>query len=120
MNEFFTKTYGRYLIDFKKDNKSVHFFYSPDDKIYKSVGVAAGFEKQALSLSFRVALTSIQNLGFYLLDEIDSSAEDENSLNVFENLLNEEYEQIICVTHKEVSKEYLVNEKEAEVFEMVS
>jgi exonuclease SbcC len=120
MNEFFTKTYGRYLIDFKKDNKSVHFFYSPDDKIYKSVGVAAGFEKQALSLSFRVALTSIQNLGFYLLDEIDSSAEDENSLNVFENLLNEEYEQIICVTHKEVSKEYLMNEKEAEVFEMVS
>lgn len=120
MNEFFTKSYGRYQVDFKKDNKSVHFFYTPDSKVYKSVGVASGFERQALSLSFRVSLNSIQNLGFYLLDEIESSAEDENSLNLFENLLNEEFEQIICVTHKEPTKEYLINQKEAEVFEMVS
>jgi exonuclease SbcC len=120
MNEFFTKSYGRYQVDFKKDNKSVHFFYTPDSKVYKSVGVASGFERQALSLSFRVSLNSIQNLGFYLLDEIESSAEDENSLSLFENLLNEEFEQIICVTHKEPTKEYLINQKEAEVFEMVS
>jgi hypothetical protein len=120
MNLFFNKVYGRYDIDFRRDSKSVQFFYSPDKIIYKPVGVAAGFEKQLISMGFRIATSNMQNTRFYLLDEADSSAEDENSLLMYETLLAEDIEQLICVTHKEVTKEYLVNEKNGKLFQMVA
>lgn len=121
MNEFFQKVYPKYNVVFKQDKKSIEFFYGefdlPEEK-YSPAGLASGFEKQLLALSFRFALCTLQNLGIFVLDEIDSDAELENSMSLYRNLLQQNiFEQIHCITHRPETIEMLVNEFQAQVFE---
>lgn len=119
MNEFFQKTYGRYYVDFKQDKNSVEFFYSPDNEKYYSVSMASGFEKQLLAISFRLALCNMQNLNFLILDEIDSDASDENSMNLYSNILDQaEVDQVFIVTHHLTTQEMLINDYNAKVIEL--
>jgi len=113
MNSFFQKCYPKYSVYFKQtENKNSIDFYYTDNDIGKisSASLCSGFEKQLLSIAFRVALASITGLGFLILDEVDSDASTENSISLYSNLIESElFEQIICITHKEATKEYLVN-----------
>ena len=113
MNSFFQKCYPKYSVYFKQtENKNSIDFYYTDNDIEKiiSASLCSGFEKQLLSIAFRVALASITGLGFLILDEVDSDASTENSISLYSNLIDSElFEQIICITHKEATKEYLVN-----------
>lgn len=116
MNEFFQKSYGKYHISFKQDKKSVDFFYSDGTKL-ASVMVASGFEKQSISVAFRVALCSMQDLGLLALDEIDSDAPASKSMELYKVLLNEgTFEQYFCISHKSETQELLVNEFYAKAF----
>jgi len=114
MNNYFQKTYGRFNVDLRKDNKSIDFFYSPREGIQKPVSMSSGFEKASLALSFRVALMKFQENCLPMFDEIDSDASDKNSNNMYEHLLDYDgFDQIFCITHKQNTIDYLINEKNA-------
>jgi DNA repair exonuclease SbcCD ATPase subunit len=109
MNDFFNKAYNKYNITFKQDKNSIEFYY--EDKQYKiptPVVMASGFEKDVIALANRMALLSLQNLGIFIVDEIDSQAGDENGSRLFSLLLEEkQLNQLIVVSHNEVTKELL-------------
>jgi len=119
MNDFFQRVHGEYLINFMQSKNSVNFFYSPKSEIVKPVILSSGMERQLLALAFRVALCSMQNLGFIILDEADESGSSNNSIKLFRNLLElPEFQQILIITHKEGTINYLVNEHNADVFRL--
>jgi DNA repair exonuclease SbcCD ATPase subunit len=114
MNNYFQKTYGKFNVDLRKDNKSIDFFYSPREGIQKPVSMSSGFEKASLALSFRVALMKFQENCLPMFDEIDSDASDKNSNTMYEHLLDYDgFDQIFCITHKQNTIDYLINEKNA-------
>ena len=103
MNNFFQRCYSRYTVYFRQteSKNSIDFFYT--DKVGKivSASLCSGFEKQLLSIAFRVALASITGLGFLVLDEIDSDASEENSIKLYSNLIHSSlFSQIVCISHK--------------------
>jgi len=119
MNSIFSRSYGRYNVTLERDNKGVDFLYSSPGKKVTPVVLASGYEKQALSISFRFALSYLQNLGLFLFDEIDSDSSEENSLRLFKVILNEpSIEQMFIITHKENTKEYLKNLNECKMIEI--
>lgn len=117
MNNFFQKCYNKYSVYFKQteNKKSIDFYYTDalSERI-TSASLCSGFEKQLLSIAFRVALASITGLGFLILDEIDSDASDENSKALYSNLLESKlFSQIICITHHKETKHVLINDYQA-------
>jgi DNA repair exonuclease SbcCD ATPase subunit len=117
LNDFFFRTYSKYSIYLKRDKKSVEFFYSPDKgNILSAVGTASGFEKQLLAIAFRIALSNLHNLGFLILDEIDESAENSNSIELYKNIMEMEFNQLFIVTHKESTIDFLLNDYKAKIF----
>lgn len=124
MNLFFQKCYPKYEVFFRQteNKKSIDFFYTngENERIY-SASLCSGFEKQLLAMSFRVALASITKVGFIILDEIDSDASIHHSQNLYSNLIDSNlFNQVICITHKEETKEMLINEYNAKLIEMES
>lgn len=119
MNLFFQKAYSKYYITFQQSKKSLDFFYGYKDMIQAPVEMASGYEKEVLSIAFRIALSSLQNLGLMSLDEIDSFASDEKSVQLFQTLFNESnIEQFFIITHNEMSKEMIKNDFDANVYEL--
>jgi exonuclease SbcC len=122
MNEFFQKCYPRYVTYFSQtdDKKSIDFFYGDNEEdIVAPASLCSGFEKQLLSVSFRVALASITGIGFLVLDEVDSDASSENSKHLYSNLVSSDlFTQIIAITHKDETKDMLVNEYSANMIEL--
>lgn len=113
MNEIFQKAYGRYSITLQRDNKGVDFFYSDCVNPITSVNMASGFEKQLLSMSFRMALSYLHNLNVFIFDETDSEGSEDNSLKLFNIIFNEmKNGQFFLISHKESVKNYLMNEKD--------
>jgi len=118
MNELFARAYGRYKVTLTRDSKGVDFYYSSEDKdILTTIDLASGYEKQLLSVSFRLALATLHKLGIFIFDEIDSDSSEENSLRLYKTILSQKYSQIFCVTHKEMTKEYLQQIPYCTVFE---
>jgi len=122
MNTFFQKCYPKYSVYFKQtENKNSIDFYYTDNEIGKisSASLCSGFEKQLLSIAFRVSLASITGIGFLILDEVDSDASTENSISLYCNLIESKlFNQIIFITHKEATKEYLVNNYNIQVLQL--
>lgn len=121
MNNFFQRCYSRYTVYFRQteSKNSIDFFYT--DKVGKivSASLCSGFEKQLLSIAFRVALASITGLGFLVLDEIDSDASEENSIKLYSNLIDSNlFSQIICISHKAETKQYLLNNHQTNLIEL--
>jgi len=109
MNRFFSKTYNKYEISFENDGKSIEFFYGFDG-IKAPINKASGYERQLIGLSFRLAILRLMNSNFFVGDEIDSNSADERSLDLYENILNEDYiTQFINITHKSGTQEFLGN-----------
>lgn len=125
MNVFFQKCYPKYEVFFRQasNKKSIEFFYtngSDSERVY-SASLCSGFEKQLLAMAFRVALASITKVGFLILDEIDSDASEQNSINLYSNLIESKlFNQLICITHKEETKSILMNNYNTRLIEMVS
>lgn len=118
MNELFSKSYGKYYITLNRDSKGIDFYYSSfENNILTPVGLASGYEKQLLSVSFRMALANLHKFGIFIFDEIDSDSMEDNSLKLFKIILTQNYKQLFIATHKENTKEYLQSLQECSVFE---
>lgn len=115
LNFFFQKVYNKYFIDFRKDKDSVDFLYSPDQVKYKPVRLASGFERVLLAMAFRVALMHMTGLGLLSLDEIDADADDDNSIELYQNLLAVPFNQMFCITHRKSTIEFLENDHGAQI-----
>jgi DNA repair exonuclease SbcCD ATPase subunit len=115
MNEYFSRSYGKYSIAIKGDSSQVDFTYSNGKTIAPLIR-ASGQERDVFGIAFRIALNKLQSTNFFLGDEIDDSASIENSIRMLSNLLNEGYEQVWLVSHKETTKEILMNEFNAKLF----
>jgi exonuclease SbcC len=122
MNELFLKIYYKqYNIQFKQDKTSIDFFYQdyvvPD--CVSPIDVAGGFEQQAISLAFRIALTILSGTRILVLDEADSDSSNEHSIRLFNTILDLDcFDQIFIVTHKKSTQEFLENDWHATVFKM--
>ena len=69
------------------------------------------FDKELLALS------SLQDLGLFIVDEVDSNASTEKSLALYENLLNEEsIGQFFIITHNDETKEFIGNQQGSKIF----
>ena len=109
MNDFFNKSYGKFQIDLVADGKTVDFVYTEDGENYLNVASASGFEKEIISYAFRSALNSMGNLGFMITDEIDSFSSEDNSLRLYETILQDGFEQLFSISHYPETKEYLIH-----------
>jgi chromosome segregation ATPase len=118
LNFFFQRVYNRYFIDFRKDKNSVDFLYSPDNKNFRSVGMASGFERVLLAMAFRVALMNMTGLGLLSLDEVDADADEDNSIELYQNLLQVPFNQMFCVTHRKSTVEFLENDYGAQIISL--
>jgi DNA repair exonuclease SbcCD ATPase subunit len=121
MNNFFQKCYSRYTVYFRQteSKNSIDFFYNDINGKGGSASLCSGFEKQLLSVAFRVALASITGIGFLILDEIDSDASEENSISLYSNLIDSNlFSQIISISHKNDTKEYLLNNYQTKLIEL--
>lgn len=121
MNNFFQKCYSRYTVFFRQteSKNSIDFFYTDKEGQGGSASLCSGFEKQLLSVAFRVALASITGIGFLILDEIDSDASEENSINLYSNLIDSNlFSQVIGISHKSDTKEYLLNNYQLKLIEL--
>ena len=119
MNDFFSSAYGKYSITFTQDKNSIDFYYSDGENI-SPCSMASGFEKSCLAIAFRIALSSLNNLGLMILDEIDSDASGERSLQLFESILeNMGNTQFFIITHNEDTKEFLLQQNGSREFNVV-
>lgn len=117
MADFFSKAYNKYEISFSQDKNSIDFFYGEEGGQLSPVSMASGFERSLLALSFRVALASLQDLGIFILDEVDSDASVSNSMLFYETLINNLTDsQIFSITHCEDTKEYILQQKGSKSF----
>jgi DNA repair exonuclease SbcCD ATPase subunit len=121
MNSFFQKCYSRYTVYFRQteSKNSIDFYYTDKNGKGGSASLCSGFEKQLLSIAFRVALASITGIGFLILDEIDSDASEDNSISLYSNLIDSNlFSQIICISHKNDTKEHLLNNYQTKLIEL--
>ena len=109
INNFIQTIFPEMEVRLFQNKQGVEFFYTPErSKIKKWVKEnllnaknASGFEKAALSMSFKVALLKAYDIPFAFLDEVDSAADDENSENMFKAIItNSIFEQLFIISHK--------------------
>ena len=68
--------------------------------------MASGFEKDLLSLAFKVALCKLYNLSFAFFDEADGHSSDKNAEKLFKSLFtNGLFEQVFLISHKSTVKD---------------
>lgn len=117
INEFLSKVYPHYEIEVVESKNSLRVLYGPEKS---DVKLASGFEQQIFSFAWKYALGKIQNYGLLILDEVDSTASEENSEKFYSTLAKMEayFEQIFIVTHKQGIKDLLANDFKADVFEV--
>lgn len=118
LNEFFSVMNPDYQVFLKRDKKNLEFTYTDSTGVISPVEMLSGMESQMMALGFRVALTSIQDFGIFVLDEADSWGDDTNSKLMFDNFLQLPFEQVFIVSHHMDTVEHLVNEHGAIHVEM--
>jgi len=113
-NEFLQQVYPKYSLAFKESKSSLAVTYNEG----VDVKLASGFEKQVFSFAYKYALGKIQNYNILFLDEVDSAASEENSRLFYETLakMKSFFTQIFIITHKQDTKDLLVNDFDASVY----
>lgn len=120
MNEFFSQAYGKYSITFSQDKNSIDFFYS-DGEAISPCSMASGHEQKVLAIAFRIALSSLNNLGLMIFDEIDDAGSSEKGLQLYESILsNMNSSQIFAISHCEEVKEYILQQNGSKEFNVVN
>jgi len=103
INRFISEVKSSFPIKLSSDKKGITFMYSPlNNGIWAKVSNASGFESELISLAFQSSLAKMFNIEVMILDEVDSSADIENSKK-FYTLLSKlkDFQQVIVITHKE-------------------
>lgn len=119
MNNLFTKIHSQYEVSIQQEKKNLEFFYNKGDGINRPILMASGFERQIISLSFKLALTVLSGLGILFLDETDSDADESNSIVFYNTLLESNVlDQVFIVSHKPETVRHLINNFNARCFYM--
>jgi DNA repair exonuclease SbcCD ATPase subunit len=111
INEFLRVVFPQLSVELVQSKREgLEFLYTKAGGNKRTVKLASGFEKEALSVAFRAALCQSYNLGFIVLDECDSMANDNSSELMFDNLVSSElFNQMFVISHKNEIKEVLRN-----------
>ncbi len=101
INKFLNVVFPDMVVEMQQERKGVSFFYSFNSTGKRAtIKMASGFEKQLLSLSFKVALSKAYGLSSLFLDEVDSFSSQENSRKLYEALLTTGmFDQIFLISH---------------------
>ena len=119
VNDFLVETYeGRYDVKIKEAKNSLQIVYGPNEQ---DVSLASDYERQVFSIAYKYALSKLNDLGFIILDEVDSFAEDKNSIILYDTIgkMQDLYQQVFVITHKEETKDILSSDYNANVFELI-
>lgn len=120
VNDFLVETYeGRYEVKIKEAKNSLQLVYGPNEQ---DVSLASDYERQVFSIAYKYALSKLNDLGFIILDEVDSFAEDKNSIILYDTIgkMKDLYKQVFVITHKEETKDILSSDYNADVFELLN
>ncbi len=120
INKFFTTVYSKYIIDIQSNEKGdgIDILFDNGIKV-RNINLASGSEKQICATALRFALCKLQNIGLYIGDEIDSNADTENSEKLLEEIYNnQDFEQIILISHNVATKESLTNISDCAIIEL--
>lgn len=119
MNKFFQRAFKHLHVYLDQVKQNVTFMYCGEEGVKTPVSLAGGYERELLSVAFCRSLCNMQNLGLMMLDEADSAANETRSMQLYRLLLQDKgIDQLVCVTHKEPTKEMLKNEAGAYVISM--
>lgn len=106
INNFITSVMPGMVVRLFQSRSGVEFFYSPkgtpeDINDWISTKMSSGFERELLSVAWRVALARAYKLQILLLDEIDSAANPVSSERMYKELANiSGFKQLIIISHK--------------------
>lgn len=113
MNAFISKAFPNMRISLMQTAQGVDIKYIPDiqeNDIMLSTKMASGFQKEIISVAFRVALCRIYNLSFSFFDEIESFGSEANSAIIFDEILSSGiFEQTFIITQKLSTQEHIMN-----------
>ena len=113
MNYLLANTMDGLEVDLYQDKKGIYFKYKTKESDFMNTKLASGFETAALNIAFKCSIAKAYNSGILILDEPDSNATDESSINMLKTILTalDEFEQIFLITHKEEAIEFLKGNK---------
>ena len=110
MNNFVHVVFPNMIIRLYQNRAGIEFFYTDSTNTKKeemsNAKMASGFEKDLLSLAFKVALCKLYNLSFAFFDEADGHSSDKNAEKLFKSLFtNGLFEQVFLISHKSIVKD---------------
>jgi DNA repair exonuclease SbcCD ATPase subunit len=120
MNDFIHGIFPDYEVRLESSKKGTDFFYTktkslPENATNKWITsrMSSGFERAALTMSFKYALCKMYGLSFILLDECDKNADDESSEKLFDAITGDSlFDQLFVVSHKRTLCQYLLDNVE--------
>lgn len=119
MNSLIHACFPNIEIGLSQTKRGVEFIYKPDNqkKIEKSSSMASGFQKELISLAFRLALCKIYNLSFSFFDEIDSQSSEKNSEIVYKYILDLNlFNQIFIISQRRSTIDYIYSNYDVSVY----
>lgn len=112
MNNFIQTIFPHVKVSVIQLKKGIGIYYYPNTQIDKCISskMASGFQKELISLAFRVALCKMYNMSFSFFDEIDSSSSQKNSESVVEYLFGSSmFSQLFIITQKDMTRDYIIS-----------
>ena len=110
INGFVQTIFDKYQVFFDVTKKGCEFLYTKDLNVKEqkfknnhllNAKMSSGFEKALLTMSFKTALLKSYGINIFIGDEIDGAADEDSSLQLFSNLLNNSYfDQVFLISHK--------------------
>lgn len=100
-------------------NKGVEIIFRPDNRqnIEKNSIMASGFQKELISVAFRLALCKLYGLSFSFFDEIDSQSSEENSEILYNYILSLNlFEQIFIISQRKSTIDFIYNNYDVSVY----
>ena len=117
INEFIDSIKSNLRVKLLKTKKGVELYVTPNNASsdkpseWSTIKMCSGFEKDLISLAFKIALARAYNLRILILDEIDSAATSENSGRLFSLIAKiTDFDSVIVVSHKDSVRNILVEE----------
>lgn len=117
INEFIDSIKANLKVKLLKTKKGVELYVTPNSAStdnpneWSTIKMCSGFEKDLISLAFKVALARAYKLKILILDEIDSAATSENSGRLFSLIAQiTDFDVILIVSHKDSVKHVLLEE----------
>lgn len=110
MNQSIQTIFPKYFVNLDITKKGCEFLYTKDSSIQAekfknnnllNAKMSSGFEKALLTMSFKLALLKSYKIDVFIGDEIDGAADEDSSLSLFLNLLNNsDFNQVFLISHK--------------------